>query len=192
MSPRTLIIGGTKGVGRAAAHLLAGRGHRLALAYSSDSEAARKVAGELGDGLTLVQGDVAGEGADIVERAAAGLGGLDNVIVAAVPVITGRLSDMTDAQAQRAYDVNVTGFRHATLAARPHLAEPGQRPPAAPLRRRRRRPHPVTPHTGHPRRRRQGDRRADEQRLRGGHRPDAGGRRRLLPAGLTGVRNLCP
>jgi NAD(P)-dependent dehydrogenase (short-subunit alcohol dehydrogenase family) len=124
---RTLIIGGSRGVGRATALELARRGHDIALAFRSSRETAETVVTELPEGARgfLVQGDIAVDGTRIVDAAAAALGGLDAVVVTAVPVITGRLSDASREDAALSYDVVVNGFREVALAARGYLAATG-------------------------------------------------------------------
>lgn len=123
--PRTLVIGASRGLGRATALELAQCGHDVAIGFRSGIEAAEGVAAEMSREArsVLVQGDIAVDGARMVDDAAAQLGGLDAVVVAAVPRVLGRLSDATDDAVTQCFDVVVNGFRHAAIAARTHLIE---------------------------------------------------------------------
>lgn len=123
--PRTLVVGASRGVGRATALELARRGHDIALAFHAGVEEAKSVAAELPPGTrsVLVQGDIAIDGGRMVDEAAEGLGGLDAVVVTAVPLIVGRLTDTVDADTVRCFDVVVHGFRDVALAAHKYLAE---------------------------------------------------------------------
>jgi NAD(P)-dependent dehydrogenase (short-subunit alcohol dehydrogenase family) len=122
--PRTLVIGASRGVGRATVLELARRGHDIALAFQTGVEAAKGVAAELpaGTSSVLVQGDVAIDGARMVDEAVDGLGGLDAVVVTAVPVVLGRLTDAADSDIARCFDVVVNGFRRVAMAAHKYLA----------------------------------------------------------------------
>src|SRR6266542_6078812 len=94
-APRTLVVGGGRGIGRATVLRLAAAGGRSALVYRSDIERAEETAKEaaaLGGHAVVLQGDVAGDAEALVEEATERLGGLDFVVVTAVPVITGRMS----------------------------------------------------------------------------------------------------
>jgi NAD(P)-dependent dehydrogenase (short-subunit alcohol dehydrogenase family) len=97
----------------------------VAIGFTARQEAAATVAAELPAGCAsvLIQGDIAVDGAEIVRRAVEGLGGLDALVVTAVPMIVGPIDRVTPSEAQRAFDVMVNGFRDVALAARPHLAE---------------------------------------------------------------------
>lgn len=125
--PRTLIVGGSRGVGRATALELGRRGHDVAVGYVSGAEQAAKVLAELpGEAHGVaVQGDIATDGARLVADAVDALGGLDAVVVTAVPVITGPLSKASPGDVARCFDVVNHGFREVALAAGPHLAATG-------------------------------------------------------------------
>ncbi len=124
---RTLVIGASRGVGRATAIELARRGHDVAIGFRSGAEEASSVATEMMQGVrsVLVQGDITVDGERMVDDAAAGLGGLDSVVVTAVPLVLGRLSDATDSDVDQCFDTVVNGFRHVAIAARKYLAETG-------------------------------------------------------------------
>src|SRR3954447_6798108 len=67
-----LVTGATRGIGRAIAAKLAEEGHRVAVGYGSDAEAAERLAGELGGaagGGDLAPGETAGAMVDAVEAA---------------------------------------------------------------------------------------------------------------------------
>lgn len=124
---RALVVGASRGVGRETVLELGRRGYDVALAYSSNHAGAEKTAAELPSDCTcvLVHADIATDAPEIIARAVAGLGGLDTVVVTAVPVLTGPLHTVTQADAERAMAVVVHGFRELALAARPHLAHSG-------------------------------------------------------------------
>ncbi|MGH9035426.1 MAG: SDR family oxidoreductase [Acidimicrobiia bacterium] len=124
---RALVVGASRGVGRATAIELGGRGYDVALAFATNREGAEKTAADLPSGCTsvLIQCDLATDATGIVAQAVDGLGGLDTVVVTAVPVIVGPIDTVTPEEANRAFDVTVHGFRELALAARPHLAPGG-------------------------------------------------------------------
>ena len=127
-APRTLVVGGSRGIGRATVLRLAGRGAPVALAFQGNADRATETAKEAVDAggrVTLLQGDIASDAASLVDGAVAALGGLDLAVVTAVPVITGRLAAVTHEQFRRAMDVVVWGVQQTVLAARPHLAATG-------------------------------------------------------------------
>lgn len=126
--PRTLVIGGSRGIGRAVVLRLARAGAPLAVAFRSGREAAEetaKAAAEFGGGPVLLKGDVSRDAARIVGDAAAELGGLDLVVVTAVPIVVGPVARVTYDEFRTAMDVVVWGTQQAVLSARPHLAASG-------------------------------------------------------------------
>lgn len=124
---RALVVGASRGVGRATALELGRRGHDVALAFATNREGAEKVAAELPAPCTsaLIQCDLATEAMEIVAQTIDAFGGLDIVVVTAVPVITVPVHAVTRDEASRAMDVMVHGFRELAVAARPHLARSG-------------------------------------------------------------------
>jgi 3-oxoacyl-[acyl-carrier protein] reductase len=126
---RYLIVGGTAGMGLAAAEVLAGDGARLALA-GRDADRARAAAAGLGSaGATAVVGDVSTpEGAEaIVDAAVTALGSLDGVAVTAG---TGGRSQTTldgaDEQVwSESFDEVLMGTVRVVKAAIPHLIAAG-------------------------------------------------------------------
>jgi 3-oxoacyl-[acyl-carrier protein] reductase len=78
-----LVTGASRGIGRAIAVALAGRGDRIAVHFGSDRTAAEETAGLLaGAGHTVVGGSLSEPGAAemIVEVAAEALGGIDILV----------------------------------------------------------------------------------------------------------------
>ena len=67
-APKALIVGATRGIGRATALELANRGSDVALAFASNRDAAETVAAELtpSSARVLIQCDVARNGIDVV------------------------------------------------------------------------------------------------------------------------------
>ena len=127
-APRTLVVGGSRGIGRATVLRLARLGAPVALAFQGNVDRAEETAKEAagaGGHITLLRGDIASDASRLVDDAAAALGGLDLLVVTAVPVITGRIASVTHEQFQRAMDVVVWGVQQAVVAARPHLAASG-------------------------------------------------------------------
>ena len=124
---RALIVGASRGVGAATALELGRRGYDVALVFARNLQGAEETAAELPPrcNRVLVKCDIATDATEIVAQAIAGLGGLEAVVVTAVPLITGPIHHVTRGEASRAMDVMVHGFRELALAARPHLAQNG-------------------------------------------------------------------
>jgi 3-oxoacyl-[acyl-carrier protein] reductase len=126
---RYLIVGGTAGMGLAAAQVLVGDGARVAIA-GRDAERADAAVERIGDPLvTAVVGDVSreGEAERLVAAAVAALGGLDGI---AVTTGTSRaahsfLGDASDAMWAEAFDDVLMGTVRAVRAALPSLVSAG-------------------------------------------------------------------
>jgi NAD(P)-dependent dehydrogenase (short-subunit alcohol dehydrogenase family) len=126
---RYLIVGGTAGMGLAAARSLAADGARVAVA-GRDTERARAAAAAIdGSFSTAVVGDVteAGEADRMVGEAVDLLGGLDGIAVTTgtSPAAHATLEAATDANWSEAFDDVLMGTVRAVKAAVPHLVRAG-------------------------------------------------------------------
>lgn len=110
-----LVTGGSRGIGAAAARLLAERGHDVAINYTRNAAAAEGVAADVrarGRRALLVQADVADEAAVLAMFAAVdqGLGRITTLINnAGIVDLKARLDEMSTARLRRMLDVNVLG-----------------------------------------------------------------------------------
>lgn len=119
---RVIITGGTTGIGRAIAVLLASEGARVFICGRSDAHLADALArirevGE-GDGITLDLADAASPKA-FVEAGKAHLGGVDVSVINAAIAAEG-LSDMSEEEVRYAIATNFTGYlmtAHASVEA---------------------------------------------------------------------------
>jgi 3-oxoacyl-[acyl-carrier protein] reductase len=126
---RYLIVGGTAGMGLAAAQVLAADGARVVIA-GRDAERADAAVEHIASPLvTAVVGDVSreGEAERLVAGAAVALGGLDGI---AVTTGTGRaahssLGDASDAMWAETFDDVLMGTVRSVRAALPHLVSAG-------------------------------------------------------------------
>jgi NAD(P)-dependent dehydrogenase (short-subunit alcohol dehydrogenase family) len=117
---RVLITGGSRGIGRVAAHALAERGWRVALLARDELALQRAVGGLAGEGHEAVAMDVADERA--WERLAGRLGDVQGLVCAAAvldPV--GPIGSYSAADFRRTLEVNVLGTLLAIRACLPGL-----------------------------------------------------------------------
>jgi len=131
LAPRTaLITGGSRGIGRATAELLARAGARVAVNYLRDEAAANGLVREIraaGGEVMALAGDVAqvGEARQLVRDVVAAWGRLDIVVLNAgiwEEDVSGRGDvDVWD----RTYAINLRGAFLVTDAATPHLEKHG-------------------------------------------------------------------
>jgi NAD(P)-dependent dehydrogenase (short-subunit alcohol dehydrogenase family) len=120
-----LVTGGSSGIGRAVAELLAARGARVAV-NSTDPDEAREVAVAItaaGGTALAVIGDVRDGVAmmALVHETVRDLGGLDTLVTCAGIQRFGRVTDIDEASWNEVFDVNVKGVFLAARAALPHL-----------------------------------------------------------------------
>lgn len=122
---RVAIVGGTAGMGHAAAALLASEGSRVAI-VGRCSERARLVATALSERSAVPVtgfGCEAGTGA-AVQQAVAELGGLDGLVVTAGPIqVQGRFETLADADWTECFDTQVMTIVRSVRAALPALIE---------------------------------------------------------------------
>ncbi|HXN35728.1 MAG TPA: SDR family NAD(P)-dependent oxidoreductase [Opitutaceae bacterium] len=125
------VIGGSRGIGRAAALMAAEAGADVALTYQQDADAARSAAEKVeafGRKACVFRASISDE-AEIsaaVNSAAESLGGLDGLVVSA-GIFEGRaIEEMTLEFWNRVVGVNLTGTFLAVRAAVPHLRRHGK------------------------------------------------------------------
>jgi short-subunit dehydrogenase len=122
-----LVTGASRGIGRATAELLAGRGARVVV-VARDEKALRELAARTGG--TALPADLRdpGAAAAVVRRAREEHGRLDGVVANAGIGHAGAVVDMTDEQVAALVDVNVRGTLLLARAAASAFAEqPGDR-----------------------------------------------------------------
>ena len=110
-----VITGGSRGIGAAAVKLFAEKGHRVFFLYEKEHAAAKSVAEATG--AEAICCDVADAGA--VKAAFQTIGHVDILICNAGIVHVGLMSQMTESQWDRIFDVNVKGIFHCVNAVMP-------------------------------------------------------------------------
>ncbi len=119
---RTVVVGASSGLGRCIGIGLAQRGDSVAL-LARRRERIEAAAKEAGEGTIAIECDVTDEAScrAAIDKAAEGLGGIDNLIY--TPAV-GPLAGLVDTDAEtwrRVFDTNVIGAALVTAAAVPHL-----------------------------------------------------------------------
>ncbi len=125
---RALITGGDSGIGRAVAIAYAREGADVAINYlpaeESDAQDVKKYIEAAGRQAVLIPGDITDQKfcAEMVARAAAGLGGLD-ILVSNAARMQSRpsLDEMTDEDFDRTVKTNIYAMHWIIKAAVPHL-----------------------------------------------------------------------
>lgn len=110
-----VITGGSRGIGAAAIELFAAKGHRVFFLYEKEHEKAQAVAQKTG--AVPICCDVADETA--VNNAFRQIGAIDVLVNNAGICYYGLMSQMTEEQWDRIFDVNVKGIFHCVRAAMP-------------------------------------------------------------------------
>lgn len=128
---RICIVGGSRGIGRAAALMAAEAGADVALTYQQDAEAARSIAGKieaLGRKAHILKADLAKESevTAAVDAAAKALGGLDGLVVSAGIFEGCPIAEMTLEFWNRTLGINLTGTFLSVKAAVPHFRRQGK------------------------------------------------------------------
>lgn len=123
---RFLVVGGTAGMGLAAARCLADEGSRVAVAGRT-AERAAAASTVLGDRAVVVHGDTGAEGGAerIVSDAVDALGGLDGVAVTTGFAGHSTLADTSDADWAAAFEDVLMGTVRTLRASLPHLVAAG-------------------------------------------------------------------
>jgi NAD(P)-dependent dehydrogenase (short-subunit alcohol dehydrogenase family) len=124
-----LITGGDSGIGRAVAVAMAREGADISIVYKDEHEDAQKTVALIeaeGRKALAIAGDI-GQPAfcrEAVEKAVAGLGGLDVLVNnAAEQHEADDIADIPDEQIERTFRTNIMAMFFVTKAARPHLKE---------------------------------------------------------------------
>ena len=123
-----LITGGSRGIGAAAARLLAGRGWGVAVGYCQSRARAEALTEELSRlrvPALAVQADVAdaGQVCRMVDRVLETFGQLDVLVCSAGISHVGLISQIDEDEWRRIFAVNVDGVHHCCRAALPHMLE---------------------------------------------------------------------
>ena len=117
-----VITGGSRGIGAAAVRLFAQKGHRVYFLYEKEHAAAKAVAEATG--AIPICCDVAD--VEAVKAAFSQIPNVDVLICNAGIVHVGLMSQMTDTQWDRIFDVNVKGIFHCVNAAMPAFLQTHQ------------------------------------------------------------------
>jgi NAD(P)-dependent dehydrogenase (short-subunit alcohol dehydrogenase family) len=119
---RTLVTGGSRGIGAAIVRRLAAERAAVAVNYVADQSSADALVGELradGHQVAAFQADVSdvAQTNELVERVVADLGGLELLASNAGVEYFGALDSITQADFDRVFQINVAGQLFATQAA---------------------------------------------------------------------------
>lgn len=132
MSRRVLVTGGSRGIGAAIAQSFAALGDRVAVHYSTRSDAAEDLVASLqGSGHVVVQADLrdADQVRAMVDAAAAALGGIDVLVNNAGVFFAHHITECSYEEWQQAWadtlGTNLIGAANATYCAVRHMPHDG-------------------------------------------------------------------
>jgi NAD(P)-dependent dehydrogenase (short-subunit alcohol dehydrogenase family) len=127
---RALITGGDSGIGRAVAVLFAREGADVAISYlpaeQEDADETKAAVEQEGRRCVCIPGDLSDTAfcAELVERAAEELGGLDILVSNAAHQNRKKIDELEPEELERTFRVNVFAYHHLVKAAIPHM-KPG-------------------------------------------------------------------
>jgi NAD(P)-dependent dehydrogenase (short-subunit alcohol dehydrogenase family) len=119
--PVTLIVGGVRGLGRAAAEALVEAGHEVHVTWRRSREEAERLARRWPGRVWALDLDEPEPGQSLIAKLAAERGGLDHLVVAAGDFLSGSLEDLSAAEFEGLWRSNVAQPLALFGAARPFL-----------------------------------------------------------------------
>ncbi|SBS79100.1 Short-chain type dehydrogenase/reductase [uncultured Mycobacterium sp.] len=126
---KVLVIGGSRGIGRATVVQLTALGISCAIGYLENDAAAKETqelaAATGGPEPVLVRGDLGADPVGLITAAIDALGGLGGLVTTAVPIVAGRTLTVTREVYDRVFDVQVWGLWEAIRTAFPELEKMG-------------------------------------------------------------------
>jgi NAD(P)-dependent dehydrogenase (short-subunit alcohol dehydrogenase family) len=129
VSGRVFVTGGSRGIGGAVSRALAARGADVALGYRERTPEATATAEAVrahGRRAVLLRGDVAEAIEELVDRAAAELGGLDGFVSCAVLPLAMPITELGREDFERTLRANAGPFVLGALAAARHMEDGGR------------------------------------------------------------------
>jgi len=116
---RSVIVGGSTGIGRVIAERLAARGDRVVITSRNASSAA-DIAQEIGSGTTGIAVDLAAPGT--IAEAFAGIEAVDNVVITAIEQAHNSVAEFDIDQAVRSVTVKLVGYVEVVRSLRPRFS----------------------------------------------------------------------
>jgi len=124
-----LITGGSKGIGRATALRLVRDGAKVVVNYSSGAEAAEEVVKEIGaENAIAIKADAGSveEITKLVDATVQKFGKIDIVVACAGIMLLNELDQITEAEFDKTFNLNVKGPLFLAQKAAPHMASGGR------------------------------------------------------------------